>query len=312
MRGSFSSLCAACAIALVQAAVPVGLEAQSNNFAPLVLQLPGGTRALGMGDAYVAMSGDNDVIFYNPAQLTNARGIGISVQRYGSTATLTTLSSAAAFAPGGLGVGVQMLEHAVPAGEFPAAGLGGVGALRTRGPVLASSTVMSVGFGRVVRWGVRAGVVAKVIEQRLADTRDGVAAFDVGFARGSTVPVGFSVQNIGPDLRIAGSRAQLPLRARVGVAVPRRMAGPVDLAGSTSLSVLRDGTVTGAGGVEVGYLPLDGFTFVFRAGVRDAGSDGSAHGTVGTGFIGDRFTVEYAYQSFEGPGGAHRVGVRWR
>src|SRR5688500_10520687 len=82
--------------------------------APVVLSLPGSTRALGMGDAYAAMTGDPDLIFYNPAQLGAARGLGIAAHRFGTATHLITISGANALAPGGIGFGIQLLDHAAP------------------------------------------------------------------------------------------------------------------------------------------------------------------------------------------------------
>ena len=54
---------------------------QSDGNAPLILELPASTRALGLGGAFVLSSATADGLFYNPALANSARGFGIDVQR---------------------------------------------------------------------------------------------------------------------------------------------------------------------------------------------------------------------------------------
>src|SRR4051812_18391136 len=53
-------------------------SAQNVGYGPLALTLPTSARTLAMGDIGVA-SRDDDVIFYNPAQLSVARGTSFSL-----------------------------------------------------------------------------------------------------------------------------------------------------------------------------------------------------------------------------------------
>src|SRR6266571_347816 len=69
--------------------------------APTVLRLPASARALGMGNVGVA-SRDDDVLFYNPAQVAIARGMSVSGERYSSSASGATLSSVTRFNNGGI------------------------------------------------------------------------------------------------------------------------------------------------------------------------------------------------------------------
>ena len=46
--------------------------AQSDNVAPLVLELPASTRALGLGGAFVLSSPASGAVFYNPGAIVNA------------------------------------------------------------------------------------------------------------------------------------------------------------------------------------------------------------------------------------------------
>jgi hypothetical protein len=74
---------------------------------------------------------------------------------------------------------------------------------------------------------------------------------------------------------------------------------------------LPDGTVRPALGVEAGYVPMDGYLFQARIGVRRpelrAQNPLSFGGSAGL----DRFMLDYAYEDWNG-GGAHRLALRVR
>lgn len=281
--------------------------ARAQQRAPIVLELPASTRALALGGAFVTAGGDHDAIFYNPALLASARGMGAAVQRYGSASTLGVFAAAMELAPGGLGIGVQVLDYgAAPTDPGASAGL------LDRGPVLASNLAATIGYARPIK-GVRVGVAGKFVEQRFGEERDGAAALDIGAAANvAFVTVALAVQNLGGGLEIGGERLTLPRRVVLGAAHPSRIVGPFDLVTTAAVSALEDGTVRPALGVELAYWPVQGRTFVARAGVRRPELEGASPVTFGGAFIGDRFSVEYAYEGLEGPGGGHRVGVRWR
>src|SRR5688572_26969100 len=88
---------------------PATAGAQAAGFGPIVLQLPVSTRAIGFGNAYVAVR-EPESFFYNPAQLGVRPGVALSVERYGSVATAGAIASTYVFGPIGFGVGAQFLD----------------------------------------------------------------------------------------------------------------------------------------------------------------------------------------------------------
>jgi hypothetical protein len=74
----------------------------------------------------------------------------------------------------------------------------------------------------------------------------------------------------------------------------------------------RDGWAAPAAGVEVGYGWIEGFNVVLRAGIRRPERDVQQPVTLGAGITGDRLTIEYAVQFFDGGRAANGVTVRWR
>src|SRR5262245_11026956 len=116
------------AVLVAVSLTPVIAEAQAAGFGPIVLQLPASTRAIGFGNAYVAVR-DPEAVFYNPAQLGVRPGIAISAERYGSNATATSFSNSFVFGTFGFGLGVQHLDYDVHAGGYPDATPNGEGML---------------------------------------------------------------------------------------------------------------------------------------------------------------------------------------
>jgi hypothetical protein len=79
---------------------------------------------------------------------------------------------------------------------------------------------------------------------------------------------------------------------------------------------LVDDEVIYGGGIEVGYWPIQGRTFVARLGFQDVPDGGDALPlTTGFAFQGDDIVVEWAYRPFsvDAPdGGSDRFSLRWR
>ena len=65
-------------------------------------------------------------------------------------------------------------------------------------------------------------------------------------------------------------------------------------------------------GVPLTYVPLEGFVLAARAGARrvEGGPQTRRPYTAGLGFSFDRLSLDWAYEPYAGPGGAHRFGVR--
>jgi hypothetical protein len=286
--------------------------AQDPQTAPLVLRLPGGTRALGMGNAFVAGRGP-EALFYNPAQIGVQRGAALSIQRFGSASTLGSFSTAGGLGKVALAAGVQYLNYHTPSGAFFFTPPG----LLTQGAVLGSSSLAATVAG-AIRWkGVRFGAAAKYVEERVFVERDGSGALDVGAAKDvGGLSVGLAVQNLGARLSYPSvdQHADLPSRVTLGAAFSGKDIGTYfDLGASAAISRERDGRIVPAGGVELTYEPVSGWTFTGRVGARrvDGGTSPSESPlTLGASFGLDRFALDYAFVPYRGVGAAHRIGIR--
>jgi hypothetical protein len=303
-RGVAASIAVACPLT-------TAAHAQGPTIAPAVLGVPGSTRGMALGNAYTALGNDPDVIFYNPALLVPARGIGVALQHYERESSVMTLSAASALAPGTVAIGIQVLDQATSEVSYHAMSRLGEPALFVRGPTLATGAAASLAYARPAFFNTRVGITGKVIHQQFGNSRDITGAFDIGISRGGSVQLALVGRNLGHGIRLGGSAVALPREVAFGAAIPRREVGPLDLAAAASISMLPDGSLTAGGGTEWGWMPLDGFTFAARVGYRIV-EGAESHLTAGGGFVGERVSLDYAFQASDGPGGAHRVGIRWR
>lgn len=300
-----------CATAVLAISMVHPCLGQSDGNAPLVLELPASTRALGLGGTFVLSRSESDAIFHNAGALIDAGGAGIAAQRYGSSSTLGTFSAATEWFGGTLALGVQALSYGsmVP-------WLDGIpddaNALLVDLPVGVTELVGSVGYGREIL-GFNVGVVGKAIEQRVGSGHGTTAAADIGIVRRLMgITFGLSAQNVGPELSNRTGELPLPTRITFGASTPSRPIGPLDVLATSAVSRRHDGEIIPSGGVEIAWWPIQGRTFIGRFGVRRVPGDGASPVTFGLGFRGDVITIEYAFEQFAAPGASHRLGLSWR
>lgn len=289
-------------------ALPASAMAQTGGGHPQVRALPASTRAMALGGAYMMDSGHADALFYHPALLEGAGGFGIDLQAWGSGSTSAAASAAMAWYGGGIGVGLQTLQL----GQSASGSSDLEDGLFDDGDTAVTERVATVGYAHRVL-GIRVGVSAKLVQERIGATEASALLTDVGAAhRVGPITVGLTAQDIGDE----------PLDGKDGIAVGRvvlgagaygRQVGVFDVGVTGVVSYTDDDTLAGAG-LEVGYWPISGRTFVARVGVQSvpAGSDGSSV-TFGFAFWGDDLVLEWAFRRFGAlDEGTHRFGVRWR
>jgi hypothetical protein len=310
---------AAAPLLLAAFLAPASVAAQVQGNLPKVLTLPSSTRAMALGNAYVPTERHADVIFYHPALLSGASGFGIEVQRWSAESSATAASAAVGWWGGGVGIGLQTLQYASPSwmvSDDP-------DDLFAAGTVPVSERVATLGYGRVLK-GFELGAAAKLVDQRVGTARNTIALADVSAAHGlGPVMVGLTLKDLGPqafdtDPGDGGTEDEDDTDARktrlvLGAGAYGRQVGIFDVGMAGQLSYATDETRVG-GGLEVGYWPISGRTFVARVGLSSvpAGSEASPV-TFGFAYWGDDLVLEWAYQDFSTlDQGTHRFGIRWR
>jgi hypothetical protein len=297
------------ALLTVLLVAPVAL-AQAPVAGPLVLLLPANTRAVGMGNAWVA-GRDESSVFYNPAQINPTTGFGGRFARYGSNGTVGTLASAVTVNWLTLGWGVQAVEFKARSdATYPFTPADVV----RRGTRDAQSLVVGAGGNFLVK-GFRAGLGVKYAEDRVdassasfapVSVHKGVLLGDLGMSHPLlSGTAALAVQNLGDDSRIA-----LPMQTTLGWA--RQMpASQLDLAFATQVSV-RNNWVGAGAGMEAGFGWIEGWSAALRAGVRRPETDAQRPVSFGGTLNADHLALDYALELFEGSRYAHHVSLRWR
>jgi len=296
------------AAALATAAGP----AAAQQAGLLVLEAPSGTEAMAYGNAPWLFSRSADLLFQNPGLLGRAQGASAALQRYGGEGTLLSLAAAGSYQGGGFAAGVQVLTYETEPGSPAARDLQGVAL--TPGSIGTTELVGTLGYGRRL-FGLELGAAVKYVEQSLDEARDRGMAFDLGIAREvGPLAIGLAVRDLGADLEVGGPTGELELPSRVvaGVSTRSFQVGELDMLLTSQATRRRDGEVIPAGGLEISYWPVVGYTFRLRAGLQRVVDDDRSPVTFGAAFTGDAITVEYAFESFDGEGDAHRFGLRWQ
>lgn len=281
------------------------LSAQET--APLILRLPASPRAFGFGDAYQGGAG-SDAVFYNPAQIGRRNGLAAAVARYRDASTQGSLASSTSLGRLNVAIFGQWLDYA--ADQFPAR----PGALTVRGAGNGQSLAAGAALATLVK-GVRLGIATKYLEERTPSARSAVTGFDIGVSRDvSRLTIGLVAQHLGPDLDLGGSKLGLPTRIVLGATTRRLLVGTFfDLTASAAVARERGGRIAPAGGVELLYEPVAGWTAAARLGLRrvdQRGDPGLRPLTLGASFGLDRFSLDYGFEAYRGVGAVHRFGVR--
>jgi len=309
--------------------LPLSLVAQGTSnggpYAPLVLLLPSGARTLALGNTGVG-GRDDDVVFFNPAQLVIARaGFGGSIERYSATSAGGALSAVTRFNNGGVGIGMRMVDYETPTNLYPI----DRGTMLEPWPGNGTSLEAVVGVGQVLK-GYRVGLAGKYVEDNAPALRLTRGAVDLGVSKDFFGPYTFAlaVQNIGASTDVLCANTQtctsppgnmfpnpttpvyLPLRTTFGVQTQRPIK-QIDLMATAAVFMLRADWVGASGGVEMGYSWLDGYSVALRAGARST-LPGEAAFTGGAGFTMDRLSIDYALEALTGSRFGQRIGLRIR
>lgn len=284
-----------------------------DRYGMLVLELPASARALALGDAFPLGAEDADALLYAPAFAGTLRGFSAGLGWWSSSAMALSLAGAGEWWGGALGGALQTLDYeaAVVGYDDPAVAESQLGA---DAPVRITERAASLGYAHRI-WKLDVSAAAKLLETRAGGGSARGVAFDVAVGRAlGPVRLVLAGRHLGPALELDDVELTLPARASLTAATTRPAPlGPLDIGAAATVAVREDGTVLPGAGVEVGYWPVVGRTFLLRAGVRRA-EGALTPFTLGAGFAGDRIALDWAYAPYDDApaSGAHRISVRLR
>ena len=286
------------------------IQTEQEYYRALVLQAPASVEAAAYGNAPYLLGGGADLLFYAPALIGRVDGMAAGLHRYGSEGTLATLASKGSVGLGDFAVGLQYMRH----GGSGAASHPDLQIVAFGDGEPVTEFAASLGYARALFGVVDAGVVAKYLELHYKRAlRDRTLVVDLGVAREfGPAMVSLAVRNLGPDLETRDITDRIPTQLALGISTVSFEVGELDMFLTSQIARRRDGEIVPAGGVEISYWPVQGYTFRLRAGLQRVVEDERSPVTLGLAFTGDALTLEYAFQAFDVDGNAHRFGLSFR
>ncbi len=295
--------------------VAVPLHAQdAGSTGAQVLQFLPGSRAVALSGAYVAVSGDADALFYNPAGIANLRRAAtLSYESYVGDVAFGSLGVATRVAAFTIGASVAFLNAGDIREVIADPEFGGNTGVESGQVVSASESALRVVAALPLMDGrLRAGAALGFVATALAEQRQSAPIADVGAQYDfGPASIGVSLRNIGTDLS-ADADDRLPTEARLGASTQLLRAGVGVVNASAELvSRLAEGSFTIAAGIEAGLPHTDARPFALLARV---GFDGESNhlGALRAGAsIGFReVAFDYTFQQLDFLGSVHRFGLR--
>ncbi|MDT8369195.1 MAG: hypothetical protein RQ745_08295 [Longimicrobiales bacterium] len=299
-----STLSALSILLLALPALP--LTGQTPRTAAPALELPAGARAVGLGGAAQLGVDDPDHLFSHPAWLGRA-GFRVAGWIMDEDASIFTLATGTSALGGRVAVGIRAAEWT---GVAPGTEPGGLDRFIGEGEVGRNTTAGTVGYARDLL-GVQVGVTATLLSERADEVRERDVAFDLGLGHEvAGVNLSAVARNLGRDLDFA-SEVALPTTYEVGAGTYGIVLGPVDLGAAARVGVREDDHVVAGGGLEIGYFPIQGRTFIGRVGVQSVPDGDASHVTLGGSFRGDELVIDYAWREVDGTS-LHVITLGWR
>jgi hypothetical protein len=308
--------------ALWTAAFPILGAAQGAGATGFeVLQMPAGGRAAGLAGAYVALGGDADAIFYNPAGIALlGQAAALSFQRHVMDINLGSAAGAVAVGPVVIGAGLVFLDGGEVPEIVPDERFGGQRGRATGATVSARESAARLGVAAPIMDGrLHVGAAAGLAMSELAGISRSAPLLDLG-VRGRVLPelvLGASLRNLGGSATGDGADGiGIPSEGRFGAAYTWRRPDDVgvNLTGDALYRFREESTVFLAG-VEAGLVPrlATDIGAVLRVGyIGDPHLPAANAVQIGAGVSVGPISIDYAYQNLEHFGSAHRLGLRWR
>lgn len=294
--------------------------ANAQDAGPLALIVPASARSASMGNAWVA-GRDEYVIFHNPALVSATPAFGVSVGSFshGDGRSLSA-ASAVTVGPANLGWGVQVIDFSTPRANttYPFA----PSAITRRGDADISSMV-AVAAANIVFKGFRVGLAGKYAQDIAAreastssllvvPTRGWVALADVGVSHPLWTGIaGLAVQNIAAPYKMGTERVSVPSQVALGW-TKVQVVGPFDVGYALQVTARREGWISPAGGLDIGWSWIEGYSVSGRIGARRTETDDERPVTAGATFNADRLNLEWGMGFFTENRMVHRLTVRWR
>jgi len=271
-----------------------------------LLKIPLGARAIGMGEAYTALSDDSSSLYWNPA------GMSFVTQKEASFMHSSLIES----------VHLEQLSFVAPGDSYAFGtnlsylGYGDISGYdnsgNATGNVSAYSYLLNGGISRLINdslsLGLSAGLLHETLDQDAANTFEvnGGALYQLSaHPFGANYNLGLSVQNLGPGLKFVSDRDPLPRKINFGIAALGIKEKPINM--TADVTVPNDNNTYVSLGSEYWFHEI----IALRLGYAGANNEGKGL-RVGLGLKYANFLFDYAYGGFGDFGAMQRISLAMR
>ncbi len=267
-----------------------------------------GPRAVGMGEAQVAICNDVTSVFWNPAGLVKIGGQeasfmcnlwleGTRLQYFGYTCPHPTIGTFA----GSINYLSMDKIQGYTANDVKT------------GKVTAHDLLGVISYARELPYGIYGGINLKFIQQKLEKESSFATGFDIGVIGSlgrwlkvedlEDLTIGLNLQNFGSKVEFQKEEASLPLNFKFGVGLRKEVLGdPLTIAIDGNLP--NDNDFYGSLGIEYWVRDLIALRLGYKSG-EELGNGLS----FGAGIKVNIFQLDYALVHFGELGYTHRIGI---
>ncbi len=297
-------------LSLVAGAILIALplQAQTPARGPILFEFPISAREVALGGAPQIGSADPNHLFSSPAMIGSG-GFRVSAMPLGDRFSAISMATAFRAFGGGIAVGVRTLDYQDVAGGNTR---GGIDPIVTDGPVGYSTQAATLGYTRDY-FGFDFGVAGSFFSQRSGARREGGYSVDLGVARQlGDFDLSFTARNLGATTEIDGVEIDPPINLELVAGAYGQQLGPLDLGVAGRVGRRDDEEFVYGGGLEVGYYPIQGRTFIARVGAQNVPDGRASPLTLGGSYLGDSIILEYAYRAVNELESLHVFTIGWR
>ncbi len=294
---------------LVSIFVSGTLYAGPGGSAAAFLKIGVGARPTAMGEAYAGIKGDILSIYSNPAGISSLVNYNFSFTHafWFEGINYSNFVAGAPMLDGYMALGVNGIFY----GEIEKYDRYGDKPDDTYSP---SDMAFSLSYASDdLLDSLSFGGTFKLITSHIDDESATAVAMDMGVMREiGNINAGFSLQNMGTEMKYRNEGDPLPFTARLGASYPFR-AGDFDMVVSAETNYSADIPLRANAGINADY-PVNDFLLSLRVGLKSYAEwlHALSHLTTGFGVKYDNMTLDYSVASFEDLGLTHRISTGYR
>lgn len=270
------------------------------------LKLGAGSRAVGMGEAYVAVANDASASYWNPAGLVNLSDTELLFTHNKWFQDITNEFAALGFRAGKHAFGISFMSNTIAGIERRV-----IASAEPLDELTAHDIMFGLSYARGFGENFSLGTTVKYLYQKIYIESASGVAIDLGLQYATPVQglkTGLVLQNFGFMTNLQEEATQLPQTVRLGLAyqLPFQILNGEFLLATDWMKIL-DSTSHLNFGFEYNFVKYFAVRFGYQTGFADKG----IHGGFGVGF--NRYRLDYAYVPFSSDlGNSHRISFEIR